>query len=126
MTEVRRLDWRKSSRYGAATNQNLILEEVGADELPITVLDLSAGFIPLRLGDERIVGTDVDPSRGRVDWVFWIESDVVPNGELIESVQTVAFDGNRYQVVSIQFFAGAPAHWELQAVHSHKLEPVGE
>jgi hypothetical protein len=123
VTDLRRSDWRRRARYGDAPDQNLILEDVGADENPLPVLTVEANWLPLLQNDERVVTTDVEPSRGRVDWVFWVDAVEVPNRETMDKVKFAVFNGERYQIEGVQFFAGAPAHWELLAIRQSS-EPV--
>lgn len=123
MTDPRRVDWRRRSRYGDSPNQNLILEDAGADEIPVSVLEIAANWLPLLQTDERVVTTDVEPSRGRIDWVFWVGAVEVPNRETMDRVKYAVFNGERYQIEGVQFFAGGPAHWELLAIRLG-LEPV--
>lgn len=119
---IRRTDWRRQGRYGTAPT--LVLEEIGTDEVAATLAEISAGWIPLRFNDERVVSTDVMPSKGRVDWVFWISVESALDPESMERVETVLFDGNRYEIVSAQFFAGTPAHWELMGIVSQQVPPI--
>jgi hypothetical protein len=121
--DLRRKDWRRRSRYGDSQNQNLILEDVGADENPVPVLEITSNWLPLLETDERVVTTDNGPSRGRIDFVFWIDASQVPNVEAMDKVKFGVFDGERYEILSAQFFKGAPAHWELLAIRQSS-EPV--
>lgn len=121
---IRRTDYRRQSRYGTSPEEHLILEAVGTDEAITEMADLQNGWIPLRFGDERVVSTDVMPSKGRIDWVFWIAAESALDSESMEQVQTVKFQGARYEIVSAQFFAGSPAHWELMGIFTQQTPPV--
>lgn len=124
MRDIRRVEHRRKIRYGSAPIQNLILEDVGSDEAPVTLLEIVGEWLPLQFDDKRVVATDAEPSRGRVDWVFWIRASQVPSRELIEQAATALFNGERYQIDSIHFFAGEPAHWELLAFRMHAVNSI--
>jgi hypothetical protein len=120
MVDPRRRDWRRRSRYGTG---NLVLETVTAAEVPAPVFDIPGNWMPLLQNNERVVSTDVEPSRGRIDWVFWIAADQIPAPERMEKVKYATFNGERYEIQSKQFFEAEPAHWELLAIRM-ALEPV--
>lgn len=119
---VRRTDYRRQSRYGTAPT--LVLESIGSDDVITEMAELSADWIPLRFDDERVAATDVMPSKGRIDWVFWVSNEAALDPESMEQIQTVRFDGNRYEIVSAQYFAGSPAHWELMGIFSRQVPPI--
>lgn len=120
MRDLRRINFRTRAKHGRAP---LILESVSDFEVPTELMRLTDGFLVYVWDDERnqrIVATDVPPSRGQVNWSFSIKAEKI-NSSLMDSVKTLVFRDQRYQVLTAQFFLEQPSHWELVAVISGQV-----
>jgi hypothetical protein len=121
--------WQRRRRFGSAPRTTLVIEKLHATlEQPETLLTLppAARWHANEVNEERVIQGDTEPSRGRVDWIFWIDDSEIPNAELMEAARYATFNDERYTLISIRQIKRAPAHWELWAQRFESVQPVTE